>query len=36
MVTDQIVLDDIVEEGFERLLEDKSQSKIMVELSGEE
>ncbi|WP_079477563.1 2,3-butanediol dehydrogenase [Halobacillus salinus] len=36
IITDQISLDDIVEEGFEALSNDKSQAKILVELSGEE
>ena len=35
IVTDQIQLDDIVEKGFEALSNDKSQAKILVELSGE-
>ncbi|WP_102693291.1 2,3-butanediol dehydrogenase [Rummeliibacillus pycnus] len=35
IVTSQIVLDDIVEKGFEALTNDKSQAKILVELSGE-
>ena len=35
IVTDQIQLDDIVENGFEALSNDKSQAKILVELSGE-
>lgn len=36
VITDKIRLDEIVEEGFEKLLSDKSQSKILVELSGKE
>ncbi|GGG16333.1 2,3-butanediol dehydrogenase [Lysinibacillus alkalisoli] len=35
IVTSQIVLDDIVEKGFEALTNDKTQAKILVELSGE-
>lgn len=35
IVTSQIQLDDIVEKGFEALTNDKSQAKILVELSGE-
>lgn len=35
IITDQIQLDDIVEKGFEALTNDKSQAKILVELSGE-
>ncbi|SIS55493.1 2,3-butanediol dehydrogenase [Salimicrobium flavidum] len=35
IVTDEIQLDDIVEKGFEALSNDKSQAKILVELSGE-
>ncbi|WP_339226284.1 2,3-butanediol dehydrogenase [Oceanobacillus sp. FSL K6-2867] len=35
IITDQIQLDDIVEKGFEALSNDKSQAKILVELSGE-
>ncbi|GAA3719646.1 MULTISPECIES: 2,3-butanediol dehydrogenase [Bacillales] len=35
IITDQIQLDDIVENGFEALTNDKSQAKILVELSGE-
>jgi (R,R)-butanediol dehydrogenase/meso-butanediol dehydrogenase/diacetyl reductase len=35
IITDQIQLDDIVEKGFEALINDKSQAKILVELSGE-
>lgn len=35
IVTAQIELDDIVEKGFEALINDKSQAKILVELSGE-
>ncbi len=34
-VTSQIILDDIVEKGFGALTNDKSQAKILVELSGE-
>ncbi|WP_394121970.1 2,3-butanediol dehydrogenase [Planococcus donghaensis] len=35
IVTSQIHLDDIVEKGFEALTKDKTQVKILVELSGE-
>ncbi|EIM05955.1 zinc-dependent dehydrogenase [Planococcus antarcticus DSM 14505] len=35
IVTSQIQLDDIVEKGFEALTKDKTQVKILVELSGE-
>ncbi|WP_080875951.1 2,3-butanediol dehydrogenase [Oceanobacillus timonensis] len=35
IITDQIELDNIVEQGFEALTADKSQAKILVELSGE-
>ncbi|EUJ37641.1 2,3-butanediol dehydrogenase [Brochothrix campestris] len=35
IVTSQIVLDDIVSNGFEALTNDKTQAKILVELSGE-
>jgi (R,R)-butanediol dehydrogenase/meso-butanediol dehydrogenase/diacetyl reductase len=35
IITSQIVLDDIVDKGFETLTNDKTQSKILVELSGE-
>ncbi|MFD2629940.1 2,3-butanediol dehydrogenase [Oceanobacillus kapialis] len=35
VITDQIELDNIVEKGFEALSNDKSQAKILVELSGE-
>ncbi len=35
IITSQIVLDDIVDKGFEALTNDKTQSKILVELSGE-
>jgi (R,R)-butanediol dehydrogenase / meso-butanediol dehydrogenase / diacetyl reductase len=35
IVTSQIVLEDIVEKGFEALTNDKTQAKILVELSGE-
>ncbi|MEH6944483.1 2,3-butanediol dehydrogenase [Bacillus sp. JJ722] len=35
IITAQIQLDDIVEKGFEALTNDKSQAKILVELSGE-
>lgn len=35
IITKQIALDEIVEEGFETLTTDKSQSKILVEISGE-
>ncbi|QQK80730.1 2,3-butanediol dehydrogenase [Salicibibacter cibi] len=35
VITDYIQLDDIVEKGFEALSNDKSQAKILVELSGE-
>lgn len=35
IITGQIQLDDIVEKGFQALSSDKSQAKILVELSGE-
>lgn len=35
IVTSKIVLDDIVSKGFEALTTDKTQAKILVELSGE-
>lgn len=35
IITSQIELENIVEEGFEALTNDKSQAKILVELSGE-
>lgn len=35
VITNQIQLDDIVEKGFELLSTDKSQAKILIELSGE-
>ncbi|HLR54940.1 MAG TPA: 2,3-butanediol dehydrogenase [Pseudogracilibacillus sp.] len=35
IVTDRIQLDDIVEKGFESLTNDKSQAKILVELTGD-
>lgn len=35
IVTSVIQLDDIVSKGFEALTTDKSQAKILVELSGE-
>ncbi|SDJ57548.1 2,3-butanediol dehydrogenase [Salimicrobium halophilum] len=35
IITDKIQLDDIVDKGFEALSNDKSQAKILVELSGE-
>jgi len=35
IITSQIQLDDIVEKGFKALTNDKSQAKILVELSGE-
>ncbi|SDY28321.1 2,3-butanediol dehydrogenase [Salimicrobium album] len=35
IITDEIKLDDIVDKGFEALSNDKSQAKILVELSGE-
>lgn len=35
IITSQIQLEDIVEKGFEALTNDKSQAKILVELSGE-
>src|SRR5699024_8971653 len=35
VITDHIELEEIVEKGFEALLNDKSQSKILVKLSGE-
>lgn len=35
VITDRIELDQIVNHGFEKLLNDKTQSKILVKLSGE-
>lgn len=35
IITDKIQLEDIVDKGFEALSNDKSQAKILVELSGE-
>lgn len=35
IITDRIDLDDIVAAGFEKLITDKSQAKILVKLSGE-
>ncbi|GGJ94208.1 2,3-butanediol dehydrogenase [Lentibacillus kapialis] len=35
VITDHIELDDIVSKGFDALLSDKSQAKILVKLSGE-
>jgi len=35
VITDKIALEEIVENGFKALTEDKSQAKILVELSGE-
>lgn len=35
IITKKIALDEIVGEGFETLVNDKSQSKILVTLSGE-
>lgn len=35
VITDRIDLDNIVEAGFEKLISDKSQAKILVKLSGE-
>ena len=35
IITKQIGLDDIVTEGFDTLISDKTQAKILVELSGE-
>ncbi|MGM9887985.1 MAG: butanediol dehydrogenase, partial [Limosilactobacillus sp.] len=35
IITKEIALDDIVAEGFETLINDKKQAKILVELSGE-
>lgn len=32
VITDEIELDDIVELGFEKLINDKSQSKILIKL----
>ena len=34
VITDHIKLDDIVEKGFKSLINDKSQAKILVKLSG--
>lgn len=36
VITDEIVLEDIVEAGFEKLVSDKSQAKILVELNGDQ
>ena len=35
VVSGEIELDDIVEQGFEKLIKDKTQNKILVKLSGE-
>lgn len=35
VITDQIELEDVVEKGFEELLNNKNQAKILVKLSGE-
>lgn len=35
VITDHIELNEIVDKGFEALLNDKSQSKILVKLSGD-
>ena len=32
VITDEIELDDIVESGFEQLINDKSQAKILIKL----
>ena len=32
VITDEIELDDIVESGFEKLINDKSQAKILIKL----
>ena len=36
MITSEIELDEIIDKGFNQLIEDKSQAKILVKLSGEE
>ena len=36
VVTDKIELDNIVESGFEQLVKDKSQAKILVKLNGDQ
>ena len=36
VVTDQIELDNIVESGFNQLVNDKSQAKILVRLNGDQ
>ncbi|PTI94146.1 2,3-butanediol dehydrogenase [Staphylococcus simulans] len=36
VVTDEIELEDIVESGFEKLVSDKSQAKILVRLNGDQ
>ena len=36
MITEEIELDEVIEKGFNKLIEDKSQAKILVKLSGEE
>lgn len=35
VITEHIELEDIVNKGFEALMNDKSQAKILVKLSGE-
>ncbi|MFD4819898.1 hypothetical protein [Peribacillus butanolivorans] len=35
VITNHIEIDDIVEKGFESLINDKSQAKILVKLSGD-
>lgn len=35
MITSEIEIDEVLEKGFKRLIEDKSQAKILVKLSGE-
>lgn len=36
MITEEIELNEVIEKGFNKLIEDKSQAKILVKLSGEE
>ena len=36
MLTDQIELENIVESGFNQLVNDKSQAKILVRLNGDQ
>ena len=36
MITGEIELEEVIDKGFNRLIEDKSQAKILVKLSGDE